>query len=318
MVASRKKTERLFNLVLCLLATAQPISAEHIRDSVQGYADSGLEAFKRMFERDKDELRELGIPLETVEDWEGNPGYRIRRDVYELPELTFAPDEAAVLGLAARVWQHATLAEAASSAMLKLRAAGIDVDSSLPGIEPRVGAREPAFLPFWQAVLHRYPVRFGYQRPSAEQPATRTIEPWGVVSRRGRWYVAGYDRDREAERVFRLDRVVGDVTRAGRSGTVTVPEGADVRRVVSHYAERAALRTATLRVRAGAGFALRRQSARLVEGDGWDEVDVEFTGTDWFGDMLAAHGADVVVLEPDDLRKAVLERLEAVAYGEAR
>src|SRR5690606_40205368 len=128
---------------------------------------------------------------------------------------TFAPDEAAVLGLAARTWQHATLAEAASSAMLKLRAAGIDVDSSLPGIEPRVGAREPAFLPFWQAVLGHYPVRFAYRRGSTGAPATRTLEPWGVVSWHGRWYVAGHDRDRNAERVFRLDRVVGEVERAG-------------------------------------------------------------------------------------------------------
>ena len=316
MVASRRKTERLFNLVLCLLATRQPISAEHIRESVQGYADSGLEAFKRMFERDKDELRELGIPLETVEDWEGNPGYRIRRDAYELPELTFAPDEAAVLGLAARTWQHATLAEAASSAMLKLRAAGIDVDSSLPGIEPRVGAREPAFLPFWQAVLGHYPVRFAYRRGSTGAPATRTLEPWGVVSWHGRWYVAGHDRDRNAERVFRLDRVVGEVERAGEPGSVVVPEGTDVRRIVTSFADVAPWCKARLRVRAGAGFGLRRQASVTAGDDGWDVRELEFTDAERLSDVVAAHGADVVVLEPDDVRKAVLSRFEAVAHGE--
>ncbi|MQA01330.1 MAG: WYL domain-containing protein [Streptosporangiales bacterium] len=315
MVASRKKTERLFNLVLCLLATRQPISAEHIRESVQGYADSGLEAFKRMFERDKDELRELGIPLETVEDWDGTPGYRIRRDVYELPELTFTPDEAAVLGLAARTWQHAQVAEAASSAMLKLRAAGIDVDSSLPGIEPRVGAREPAFLPFWQAVLGRYPVRFGYRRGGEE--ATRVLEPWGVVSWHGRWYVAGHDRDRDAERVFRLDRVVGDVMQVGEPGSVTVPPDTDVRRTVTYFGDVAPWRRCRLRVRAGAGFGLRRQACDVKQGDGWDELELDFTSAEQLADMVAAHGADVVVVEPDDLRKAVLSRLEAVAAGEA-
>lgn len=315
-VASRRKTERLFNLVLCLLATRQPISAEHIRESVQGYEDSGQEAFKRMFERDKDELRELGIPLETVMDWEGNPGYRIRRDAYELPELTFEPDEAAVLGVAARTWQHATLAEAASNAMLKLRAAGINVDASLPGIEPRVGAREPAFLPFWDAVLGRHPVRFGYRRGDDATPATRTLEPWGVVSWHGRWYVAGYDRDRSAERVFRLDRVVGDVERAGEAGSVTVPAGTDVRRIVTDFADVTPWRKARLRVKHGAGYGLRRQAGSTVSHGEWDDVEVEFTSAERLSDMVAAHGADVVVLEPDDVRKAVLTRFEAVVRGE--
>jgi proteasome accessory factor B len=320
MVASRRKTERLFNLVLCLLATRQPISAEHIRTSVQGYEDSGLEAFKRMFERDKDELRELGIPLETVEDWEGNPGYRIRRDAYELPELTFTPDEAAVLGLAARTWQHATLAQAASSAMLKLRAAGMDVDSSLPGIEPRVGAREPAFLPLWQAVLGRYPVRFGYRRHGQDDPMTRTLDPWGVVSRRGRWYVAGFDHDRRAERVFRLDRIVGDVASAGRPGSVQVPEGAEVRVMVTSWADDdVAGRRAVLLVRPGSGFWLRRHACRIEpRPDGFDEVEIEFSHPERLAESLAGHGANVVVLEPEDVRKAVMVRLEAVAYGGRR
>lgn len=317
MLASRKKTERLFNLVLCLLATRQPISAEHIRDSVQGYEGSGMEAFKRMFERDKDELRDLGIPLETVEDWEGNPGYRIRRNVYELPEISFAPDEAAVLGLAARAWQHATLAEAASSAVLKLRAAGIDVDSSMPGIEPRVGAREPAFLPFWQAVLDRYPVRFGYRRSASDPVATRTIEPWGVVSWHGRWYVTGHDRDRDAERVFRLDRVVGNVSRAGAVGSVVVPVGTDARRMVTDFAEDTRWRTARVRVRAGTAFGLRRYASGVTrDGEGWDLVDAPFTDVDRFADMVTGYGADIVVLEPEDARTAVRERLEAAAAGE--
>jgi proteasome accessory factor B len=121
---SRRKTERLLNLVVCLLATRRYLTAEQIRQAVPGYPD-GSEAFKRMFERDKEELRELGIPLETGSEGDEETGYRIQRQAYELPEIQLTPDEAAVLGLAARVWQRASLAEAASGALLKLRAAGV-------------------------------------------------------------------------------------------------------------------------------------------------------------------------------------------------
>ncbi|MFD0889930.1 helix-turn-helix transcriptional regulator, partial [Streptosporangium algeriense] len=112
---SRRKTERLLNLVICLLATRRPLSAEHIRQAVPGYDAANDEAFQRMFERDKNELREIGIPIEVQKDpWEEDPGYRIVRESYELPEITLEPDEAAVVGLAAQVWQRASLAEAAS------------------------------------------------------------------------------------------------------------------------------------------------------------------------------------------------------------
>ncbi|MEV1179522.1 DNA-binding transcriptional regulator, partial [Nonomuraea sp. NPDC049784] len=131
---SRRKTERLLNLVICLLATRRPLSAEQIRHAVPGYDRDGDEAFQRMFERDKNELREIGIPIDVVRDpWEDEPGYRIERESYELPEITLEPDEAAVLGLAAQVWQRASLAEAASGALLKLRAGGVATDQPVGG-----------------------------------------------------------------------------------------------------------------------------------------------------------------------------------------
>ena len=168
------------------------LTAAQIREAVPGYPDS-FEAFKRMFERDKEELRELGIPLETdlASPGDEEAGYRIRRQAYELPEITLEPDEAAVLGLAARVWQRAELAGAAAGALLKLRAAGIDAeDDPRPGIEPRVHTGEAAFGPLWEAVMDRRPVTFAYRAAGRSGPQQRRLEPWGVVNRHGRWYVA--------------------------------------------------------------------------------------------------------------------------------
>lgn len=313
---SQRKTERLLNLVICLLATRRYLTVEQIRDAVPGYPESE-EAFRRMFERDKEELRELGVPLETGSNsvWDDESGYRIRRAAYELPPISLEPDEGAVLALAARVWERASLAGAASGALLKLRAAGIETgDATPPGIEPRVDTTEPSFPALWRAARDRQPVAFEYRPPGSAGAQRRRLEPWGVVSWHGRWYVAGHDRDREAVRVFRLSRIVGEVAADGRPDTVTIPQDADVHRIVTSSAEDVPRRSATIRIRAGAADGLRRVATRTVaDGDGWDAVELGFSNPERLAGFVAGFGADAVVVEPADLRDAVVRRLRAVA-----
>jgi len=314
---SRRKTERLLSLVVCLLSARRFLTAAQIREVVPGYPDS-FDAFKRMFERDKDELRELGIPLETgvnaASDEE--PGYRISQQAYQLPEITLEPDEVAVLGLAARVWRRAELAGAAEGALLKLRAAGIEAeDMTQPGIEPRVQTPEVAFGPLWEAVRDGRPVTFGYRAAGRSAAQQRRLEPWGVVNRRGHWYVVGQDTDRGAERVFRLSRIDGPVTFTGPAGSVVVPAGTDVRAAVRDWdVEPPAPRSCLLRIRSGAGYGLRRHAISIEPGEmpGWDVAELHFTDDGWWSEQLASFGADVVVLEPADLRDAVIRRLKGV------
>ncbi len=184
---SRRKTERLLGLVVCLLSSPRYLTAVQIRAAVPGYPES-FEAFKRMFERDKEELRELGIPLETGFNSAGDEeaGYRIPRQAYVLPEIRLEPDEAAVLSLAARVWRQAELAGAAAGALLKLRAAGVDAsgeETAQPGIEPRLLAGRGGLRPAMgsgagpAAGLVRLPRGRPERAPAAPPPALGRGEP---------------------------------------------------------------------------------------------------------------------------------------------
>ncbi|MGH3447681.1 MAG: helix-turn-helix transcriptional regulator, partial [Nocardioidaceae bacterium] len=223
-----KKSERLMNLTICLLVARTFITKDRIRSAVEGYHDLSDDAFDRMFDRDKEELRVLGIPLElgTIERaFEDEPGYRIRRDQFELPEISLEADEAAVLGLAARVWQHARHASATTQGLRKLRAGGVDVDeTALATLEPQLATDEPAFDAVFDAVTTHSPIRFDYAAAGAAQATERQLEPWGIVSWHGHWYVVGHDRDRRAARMFRVSRISGAVTTIDAPGSYQTPD----------------------------------------------------------------------------------------------
>jgi proteasome accessory factor B len=316
---SRRKTERLLGLVVCLLSTGRYLTADQIRQAVPGYPEQD-DLFKRMFERDKEDIRDLGVPLETGVNhpFDDDPGYRIRPQAYELPELRLEADEAAVLGLAARVWHRAALEGAAAGALLKLRAAGMQADdegTAPQGIEPRLGTPEPAFGPLWEAVRDRRPVTFSYRAAGRSEPQRRELEPWGVVNRHGRWYVAGLDRGRGATRVFRLGRIAGPVKFCGPPGSAVVPDGVDVRELVRDWdSVPAREHTAVLRVRSGAGVGLRRYAVSVHPDEtgppGWDLVTTRFADVGSFADYAAWFGPDTVVVDPPDLREAVIARLK--------
>jgi len=315
-----QKSERLLKLLIMLLVQRRYVAKDRVRELL--YADSGDEAFERMFERDKDDLRSLGVPIEVgqLDAYFGDePGYRVRPDEAQLPEIELTADEAHVVGLATKVWEHARLAEATTEAVRKLAAAGQPVDvAALDLVEPRLGAEEPAFDVFWEATRDRCEVEFDYQRPG-EEVVTRRIQPWGVVRYSGRWYAVGHDLDRGAERVFRLTRVHGAARRVGEPGAYDVPAGLDIREVTRRFAPPVAADPVTLLVRVGSGHGFRRSATTVEEGvagpddeTGWDRVVLARGGLD-LADEVLAHGPAVVVEEPAELRDAVVARLRAVA-----
>jgi proteasome accessory factor B len=324
------KVERLVNLVIALLTTRGFITAEKIRSSVAGYSDSpNADAFSRMFERDKNELRDLGIPLEVgrVSALDPSEGYRINRDAYALRPVELSPDEAAAVAVATGLWQSPELITATQGALLKLRAAGVEVDpdaqvaiASASGV-PGLRGSEDVLGILLSAIDSRQAVQFPHRPSRAEPYTTRAVEPWGVVTEKGRWYLVGHDRDRDATRTFRLSRIGGDVTPVGATGAVTVPDGVDLRRIVaqtiSEVTATSAGGQATVWVAEGRATALRRAGrpigARRLAGRDGDVIELDIGSVDGLARDIAGYGADAIVLEPQSVRDDVLARLRAQA-----
>ncbi len=317
------RTERLLNLLFALMASSRPVPKHVIREAIDGYRDSPSdEAFERMFERDKDELRGMGVPIETVEGADGVggiEGYRVAVDDYALPEVTFTQDELAVLGVASRVWERASLGDAAQRALRKLESLGEGVLVEGPiGMETRVATAEPSFPVLLAAVRARTAVRFDYRKPGDEAAQAREVRPYGVASRRGHWYLVGHDVDRDAARVFRLSRIVGTAVPVGPAGAYVVPEGHDVvGAIAASSAAREGQLVARLRVAPDRGHGLRRRATDVERGEGHDVLALAYSDDEALASELVGLGSAVVVLEPGSLRAAVVRRLEAVAGGAA-
>jgi proteasome accessory factor B len=315
---SAQKTERLMNLLIMLLVQKRYVTKERIREIL--YSDSSDEAFEKMFERDKEELRSLGVPIEVGSAdplFDDDQGYRISPAEFALPDINLTADEASVVALATKVWEHARLAEATSEAVRKLSAAGAELDvAALDLVQPRLSADEPSFDLFLEAAQERTPVVFDYQR-GTRPPETRHVQPWGVVRSSGRWYVVGFDTDRGDERVFRLSRVRGEVRRDGPPASYDIPDGTDVRSIAGRLAPVHAELRAVLLVRPGTCLPLRRGADTVETGVGgpgagtWDRIEVTRATVDLASEVLS-YGPDAYVLEPAELRDAVVARLDEV------
>ncbi|KQX75751.1 MULTISPECIES: YafY family protein [Aeromicrobium] len=316
---AERKTERLMNLIFALLVSRQYLTKDQIRESIADYRESTPQAFDRKFERDKEELRELGITVEMGQNdkyFNDEPGYRIRRDEAELPDLELTREEAAVIGLATQVWEHAGLASESTTALVKLKAIGVDVDTSvLRMAEPRLSTDEPSFDAMWDAVTRRVPIAFAYARPGRE-PMLRHLQPWGIISWHDRWYVGGFDLDRGESRIFRLSRVIGEVTTEGAPGSYEIPEGTVMKDVARELFPPEPEEAAVLRIRRDRGQSLRRLAEKVTPlGDDLDEVEIRYSSRWELASEVASYGPDVVVVSPPDVRAAVVQRLTAAVTG---
>ncbi len=313
--------ERLLNLVIALVNAPGRMTKEQIRSSVAGYdRDGSGDAFERMFERDKEALRELGVPIVTVHGpaHGDDAGYRVDLDAYALPPMELSAAQLAVLGLAAELWQDQTLRADAARGLTKLRVVGAtpSATDAVVGLAPRLHAAGPALGPLLDAAHARQAVAFTYRAASTGEVLRREVEPWRIVASRGGWYLVGQDRGRGAPRVFRLSRIVGQVTPVGDPESFRVPADVDALALLRD-AQHGPAGTAWLAVAPDRAGALR---SRAVDDPGEEPAGAP-AGRDLvavpydrdLADEVAGYTDAVQVLSPPELRDAVLRRLRAAA-----
>jgi predicted DNA-binding transcriptional regulator YafY len=221
-----RRIERLINLIAALLEAETPMTAEDIRRRIAGYETDKPEAFRRTFERDKADLKTMGIPLEVRQlsaFGDDPPGYIIPKSSYYLPELDLEPDEVAALRIAASAVLG--VEEEAGSGVMKLSMGAIDETSSGARMawNADVAASQPLLGPLYSAVAERVPVTFEYQPAGTDAPGTRRVEPYALVHRKGHWYLVGHDERSDETRTFKVARIVGAVKRT--DGSYEIPAG---------------------------------------------------------------------------------------------
>ena len=293
-----QRLERLLNLTAALLSASRPLTAADIRERVPGYPEESLASFRRAFERDKDALREMGIPLQG-----GDDGYVIPRDEYELRDPGLDPDELAALHLATAAVRLEGLR--GTEAIWKLGGA----TSASEGVAVAALPAIPQLVPLFAAVAARAPVTFAYRG----EP--RTVDPWRLSFSRGRWYLDGFDHDRQAERQFRLDRLDGDVS-AGEPGSFTRPAATHTGPEQPWLLGGDEPVTARLRVDADqSAWAVDHLGADAVvdrADDGSVEVELEVTNRDAFRSFVLGFLDHAEVLGPPELRDDFVTYLGAM------
>ncbi|MGH7162145.1 MAG: helix-turn-helix transcriptional regulator [Planctomycetota bacterium] len=241
------KFERLMNLVAFLLASPEPVPFVRIRKTVIGYNDPAREdAVEKRFDRDKKELREIGIPVEYVaSDEQGRDGYYIPREQYFHHELDLTEEEASLLVMLANAARGGGDAISANlrSALLKMA-----IDSPLQeDVQQEIaqrhlvafsrGRRDRAALDnldrLAHAIARRKEVRFRYRRVGERDATVRSVRPYGLGYREGEWYLVGQDTGRKDLRQFKVVRIQGSVqVPKGRARDFEVPAGFDIEEAV--------------------------------------------------------------------------------------
>ena len=303
-----RKNERLVNLTIALLATKRYLTKNEIFRNIDGYEGS-TEAKERMFERDKDDLRKLGIQIEVGgldPLFDDEAGYRIRPESYALSLKNLTATQVALLSLAAQAWQDAAFADLSQQALRKLTSIGLDTDTSqLPIMAPKLIGADENLRSALDALTSLTTIEFDYLNIQGVAQK-RQLQVYGVQARKSHWYLIGLDAEKKAIRNFRVDRIQGELITIGKPQSYAIPPNFEIAELEP------AIETpiAILQVRPGAGYQLRRMATTVETADDWDLLEVPIFNLDFITSLVLWHGEDVIVSSPAQLKTAVVSSLE--------
>ena len=306
MLTVSRKSERLVNLTIALLATKRYLTKSEIFRTIEGY-EGAPEAMERMFERDKDDLRSLGIAIElgTFDPiFEDEAGYRITPSSYQLNLGELDGTDIALLSLAATAWSGAALERESTSALIKLASMGIDNDSeTLSLLTPQVSGTDANFALITDAIVRRSEIEFEYLGADLSRQV-RKVSPYSMRGQSGSWYLVGFDNEKDSLRTFRLDRIVSEVSVSKKVNSFEIPDS------IPDQSSDETRELAILRVRKRRGHQLRSLSNLIEAGEEWDEITLPIVDVSWLVRIILWHRDDVIVLEPSALRERVIDSLK--------
>jgi proteasome accessory factor B len=303
--AVSRKSERLVNLTIALLATRRYLTKSEIFRTVEGY-EGAPEAMERMFERDKDDLRSLGIEIElgTFDPlFEDEAGYRITPSSYQLDLGDLDGTDLALLSLAASAWSGAALEKESTSALVKLASIGIESDSeALSLLTPLASGTNENFALLTDAIIRRSEIEFEYVSADLSMKVRR-VAPYSLRGQSGSWYLVGRDLDKNSLRTFRLDRIVTEIKVSKKSQAFEMPDQLPVMN------DEEAKEIALLQVRKNRGHQFRSIGTLVDSGEEWDVISVPILDLSWLLRSILWHRDDVIVKEPLSLRENVISSL---------
>lgn len=323
------KIERLINLTACLLDTRKPVPFADLKQTVYRGLSRSDTSVKRMFERDKDELREMGIDVEAVEAESGEPGYIIPRDTYYMPHVDLEPDERVALTMVSRLFlgSGTPFSVPAQLVLLKLaferQAAG-----EVPHVHWVESPRDSELLgAMLDALMRNKCVTFSYRSLGADEPVEREVEPYGLFNKGGAWYLIGMCRLRGGLRSFKLERIASgvEVNPANpKTPDFDLPAAFDMSSEIDwEWPGRRGPKTKAKvvfesRLAFAASTGNLEPTARKPLPGGRLEATYEVGDAEGFVDWVLSFGEDAMIKTPAALRGIAREKLEGILKGSAR
>jgi proteasome accessory factor B len=311
---SSAKTERLINLTMALLASRRFMPKSEIFRRVAGY-EGAPEAMERMFERDKDELRSMGIEIEVASHdplFEDEVGYRILAERYRM-KPNFNARELGLLSVALAV-VGGDLDGPSTNMAQRLNSLNVTPISpeEIYLFSPRT--IENNLVEITRAIASRSEIRFEYQKDGDRQPESRALNPFGLGGWQGNWYLVGEDLSRNDIRVFRISRITSTITADKKRNTFEIPEDFRVRDYLimikkpNYQVE--------IKLRHGFGDALLAKYAteitKLTSDDDWQSITINFEDIGEAYEELSAYSSNIVVEKPRELRIMMARNFETI------
>ncbi len=308
---SSDKTERLINLTLGLLSSKRYLTKNEIFRNVAGYNGSP-ETMERMFERDKDELRGLGIEIEVGQIdplFEDEQGYLIRSSSIQIQPEEFSKEELLLMTMAGNLWKESALSGISENALIKMASldGGIGFNSiALPLIQDEK-FNTAIFEKIIEAILQNKYLTFTYKNKE------RIVAPYGLKNTKGFWYLIAQEKDQEIK-VFKLIRIQSEIGILNSDINFTKPKNFEIDSYLESVLNEDQ-REAILRIRENKVNNLRDKGAVTESKDGWDTLQITFDDLADFAKDILWYGDDIYVVSPADLRDEIVKNLKQVVNG---